>query len=472
MGGEIGVKSRPHIGSTFFFTVIFKKDLSASEETLSAQTRAKLDQLRVLIIDDNKNNRFVFSEYLKSWHCIPVEAKSGQEALSILRNQISAGSKTDMILSDFQIPGMDGFRLAGEIRKMESLNNIPIVLLTSVGMPGDSKICKELGINGYLTKPVKRNDLKSAIISILNKEDFGSSQNSSGPLTRHTISEIKRAKMQILLAEDYPTNQQIAVKHLTDSGFQVSLAENGRQAVDLFKTKQFDLILMDIQMPMVDGYEATRMIRELEKTAAKIVAENNPQSPITVKRTPIIALTAHAIKGYREKCLDADMDDYLTKPYKKKDMIDMVEKWGLKKTGQTTGSGVKNSLDIQHPSLQDDTLFILPLDYDQALDEFGNDPEFFKDVLLEFIRMAAQQLKRIDEAFIRQDFAVIQSEAHAIKGGASNLTAMPLSNAAAELESVSKTKAEPLSFVDLIKNLDTEFKRLKQFSEDLFSAQQ
>src|SRR3989339_818419 len=211
MGGEIGVDSQPLLGSTFFFTVIFKKDRSVPDEKPVTKGGNKFDQLTVLVVDDNKNNRFVFSEYLKSWGCVSVEAENGPEALSILENRVSSHKKINMILSDFQMPDMDGFRFAGEIKKKDALKHIPIILLTSMGMIGDSKICKEIGINGYLTKPVRRDDLQSAMISILNNVDFTGPWHPSIPLTRHTISEIRRAKVQILLAEDYPTNQQIAL---------------------------------------------------------------------------------------------------------------------------------------------------------------------------------------------------------------------------------------------------------------------
>ena len=465
MGGEIGLESQPLLGSTFFFTVIFKKDPSVAEETPFNETGGELSRLTVLIVDDNKNNRFVFSEHLKSWGCIPVEAESGPGALSVLENERISSKKVDMILSDFQMPGMDGFRLAEEIKKNAFLKHIPFILLTSMGMIGDSKICKEIGINGYLTKPVKRNDLKSAMISILNHGDFIDPENSSSPLTRHTISEIKRAKIRILLAEDYPTNQQIAIRHLTDCGFHVSLAENGRQAVDLFRTKQFDIILMDIQMPLMDGYEATRRIREQEKTAGHLVAKINPDRPVKIIRTPIIAITAHAIKGYREKCIEADMDDYMTKPFKKKDMIHMVEKWAQRKTDAFPEKDclpppLQSSFVPDHPAPD------LPLDYDKALNEFENDRKFFMDVLNEFIRTVEHQLAKMDAALTVRDFTAIRNEAHAIKGGASNLTAMNLANAAAELEAVLKSKTgDPPS--DLIKTLTHEFHRLKQFAETL-----
>ena len=458
MGGEIGVNSQPLQGSTFFFTVVFKKDAPAPEEEPVAETKDQLDQLTVLVVDDNKNNRFVFSEHLKSWGCVPVEAVSGPEALSILENQNSSGDGIHMILSDFQMPGMDGFQLVKEIKKKDSLKNIPIILLTSVGMMGDSKICKDLGINGYLTKPVKRDELESAMISILNKGEFNGAHNLSSPLTRRRISEIRRPKAEILLAEDYPTNQQIAVRYLTDAGYRVTLAEDGRQAVDLFRTKRFDLILMDIQMPLVDGYEATRQIREQE--ADQVV--HHPQHPIKSRRTPIIAMTAHAIKGYRGKCIEADMDDYMTKPFKKQDMIAMVEKWSSRKKDPEPEA--ETGLDF--PSLPDTLSLPLPLDYDRALREFENDKDFFWEVLNEFLHTAGLQLQKMDKALEHGDFALIQKEAHAIKGGASNLTAAALSDAAAELETALKTKPGPPN-PDLINRLNNEFSRLKDFADDL-----
>jgi CheY-like chemotaxis protein/HPt (histidine-containing phosphotransfer) domain-containing protein len=460
MGGEIGVNSQPLQGSTFFFTIVFKKDRSTPEEEPVAGTRVQLDGLTVLVVGDHKNNRFVFSEHLKSWGCVPVEAVSGPEALSILENPNSSGNGIHMILSDFQMPGMDGFQLVKKIKKKDSLKNIPIILLTSVGKIGDSKICKDLGINGYLTKPVKRDDLKSAMISILSREEFIGAHNISSPLTRHRISEIRGSKAEILLAEDYPTNQQIAVRYLTDAGYRVTLAEDGRQAVDLFRTKQFDLILMDIQMPMVDGYEATRQIREQEKKEEQVV--HHPQHPIKIRRTPIIAMTAHAIKGYREKCIEADMDDYMTKPFKKKDMIAMVEKWSARKNDPEPEA--ETGLDF--PSLPDTLSLPLPLDYDRALREFENDKDFFWEVLNEFLHTAGLQLQKMDKALEHGDFAVIQKEAHAIKGGASNLTAAALSDAAAELETALKTKTGPPN-PELIRRLNSEFSRLKHLADDL-----
>ena len=467
MGGKIGLTSRPFTGSTFWFTLIFKKDTSILETEKNLSRPVDLNKLTIMIVDDNKNNRFVFCEHLKSWGCIPIEAKSGPEALSILSKSLNSNTVFDMILSDFQMPKMNGFQLVKEIKKMKSFKNIPIIILTSMGMIGDSKICKELGIRGYLTKPIKRNDLKSAIVSILNKENINKPADMPRPLTRHTISETKREKTQILLAEDYPTNQVIAIKHLTNSGFQVTLAENGQQAVDLFKKRQFDLILMDIQMPLKDGYEATRLIREQENASKHILKQNNPKKPIVFKRTPVIAMTAHAIKGYRQKCIDADMDDYIAKPLRKKDLIALVEKWTTQNKKaviepETCETSVNPSTPQSGNSPAD------PLDLEKALYEFENDGEFFMEVLDEFIRAVENQIPKIKQAIIDQDFLTIKNEAHAIKGGSANLTALDLSNIAAALEQSGKSN-DIKSYSILLQNLDKEFVRLKNFANQVKS---
>ncbi|MBU1342967.1 MAG: PAS domain S-box protein, partial [Proteobacteria bacterium] len=464
MGGKIGVKSQPFSGSTFWFTAVFKKDASLIEENQPAGP-ADLNRLSVLVVDDNKNNRFVFCEHLKSWGCIPVEAESGPKALSILKKSLSSNKVFDMILSDFQMPRMNGFQLVKEIKKEAALKNIPIIILTSMGMIGDNKICKELGIQGYLSKPIKRNDLNAAIVSILNKDMINEKTLESLPLTKHTISETKRRKLQILLAEDYPTNQLIAIKHLTASGFQVILAENGQQAVDFFKKRQFDLILMDIQMPLVDGYEATRLIREQEKIKTQILLQNNPGETPTIKRTPIIAMTAHAIKGYKKKCIAADMDDYITKPFAKKDLIALVEKWTIQNKKTVIKPEVKETEFSSSPSRNENDP-AAPLDLEKALDEFENDKEFFMEVLNGFIHNVESQIPKVEQAIEKQDFSTIQKEAHAIKGGSANLTAMAISKAAHALEASSKSNDTNLSSA-LLENLKKEFIHLKTYATHL-----
>ena len=280
--------------------------------------------MNVLVVDGNRSSRFVLMGYLRSWGCLPVEAPSDQVALSILKNAASLKNPFDVIITESLSPELNGFDLAKEIRSIESLESIPIIMLTDAGMKGDSKKCKQLGINGYLTKPLKLNDLRSAIESTLGRLEKDKALQGMDLITRHTIAEDRKNEIQILLAEDYPTNQQVALRHLKQEGYQVDLAENGQQAVEAFQRNYYDLILMDIQMPVMDGFEATQQIRKLEKTSRN-TGDRNVTSEI--KKMPIIAMTAHAMKGYKEKCINKGMNDYISKPIKRNELYEIIDKW-------------------------------------------------------------------------------------------------------------------------------------------------
>lgn len=464
MKGKIGLESEPGKGSTFWFTIILKKGVSFLEKIASGSPGG-LENLTVLVVDNNKNNRFVFSEHLKSWGCRPVEAKSGIEALSILNKSIQSDMNFHIILTNFGMPDMNGFQLVKKIKTVKDLKDIPIIICTSSGMIGDDKRCRELGIQGYLTKPVKRDDLKSAIISILDKDQTNGQKSPPLPLTtRHTISEIKRQRIQILLAEDYPTNQLIAVRHLTKSGFQVTLAKDGQQAVDFFKKRQFDIILMDIQMPVKDGYEATWLIRAQEKILKQVLQQNNPKKPVSFRRTPIIAMTAHAFEGYKKKCIDADMDDYIAKPLKKKQLIALVERWT---SPDQSSPGDKKYRTTFNPDLCQKTDYpVAPLDLEKAIREFENDRNFFLEVVNEFILAIEIQIPKINQAIENKDFTYIENEAHAIKGGAANITAMELSFAADALELSARSNNLKQSLI-LMEDLDKQLVLLKNYAGNI-----
>jgi CheY-like chemotaxis protein len=322
MGGEIDVESELGVGTTFWFTAVFEK--SSGQTSTIKKGAVDLDGLKVLTVDDNETNRNIFINYLKSWGCRPVEATSSKEALAILKASISLEEPFDLIISDFQMPDENGFDLAKQVRAIDDLKAIPFIILTSVGMRGDGKICKDIGIEGYLTKPIRKRELQQGILLVFTLLKAAKADGKKVLVTRHTIAERFRKKYEILLAEDYPTNQKVVMRHLRTAGFQVDLAENGQLAVEAYLQKPYDLILMDVQMPQMDGYEATRQIRHLERYSAK-----NGENPNQGKRTPIIALTAYAVKGDRDKCLQAGMDDYIAKPIKREELLDRVGKWFL-----------------------------------------------------------------------------------------------------------------------------------------------
>jgi two-component system, sensor histidine kinase and response regulator len=292
--------------------------------------------------------------------------------LSVLRAAVALHEPFDLILMDFNMPEMDGFVLAMKIREIKSLSKTPIIILTSQGDIGDGKSCRDIGIQGYLPKPTRRDELKKAIISVMGLTKSDDHEKSFKLITRHSIAEDFRKDVQILLAEDYPTNQQVAMRHLYKAGYQVDIAENGQQAVSAFKRRHFDLILMDIQMPVMDGYEATRLIRQWEE---KLYAELHSGAPGCIRRIPIVAMTAHAAAGYRDKSLESGMDDYLTKPLRREELIDTVDKW-INKSCKATGSPTLGSSfgeEVKGGKSEEEKYG--PIDIDKVLREFDADRE-------------------------------------------------------------------------------------------------
>jgi len=359
------------------------------------------------------------------------------------------------------MPGMDGFELVKQIKKASALDQIPIIFLTSMGMKGDSRKCRNLKIQGYLTKPVKQQDLKNAIKSILN-HDPAVPGSWESPITRHTILENNRKRIQILLVEDYPTNQQVVMRHLSRQGYQVSLAINGQQAVDQFKNRQFHLILMDIQMPIMDGYEATRLIREHEKKSTVAFVLNNPGQRQRTHRTPIIAMTAHAIKSYREKCLAVGMDDFMTKPFKKNEFLALVSSY----TTVNHKPVIAPASPPNKPNSLPNDKREAPIDLERALSEFEDDTPFFIEVLEAFLKNLERQIPVMMAAERKKDFKTLQDQAHAIKGGAANLGAMDLARTAMTIEDTRKSKQDH-NFQRLLQDLEKEVIRLRIFAQQI-----
>jgi len=293
MGGQIKLESQLGQGSTFHFTI----DLPVCAKTapFSARPLPSTNGLKVLIVDDNQTNRSVLLETLSSWRMQPQAVTSAQEALQELTQAHAAHCPYTLALLDMQMPGMDGFELAQRIQQQPELAATRLLMLTSHGQRGDATRCQQLGMAGYLTKPVAQSDLLDAIMNAL-----GEAATPSAPLiTRHSLQE-NRPPLQLLLAEDNAINQKLAATLLEKQGHHVTLANNGQEALAHWQRQRFDAILMDVDMPVMNGYEATRRIRALEASSQGHV--------------PIIAMTAHALPGAREDCLRQGMDSYLSKP--------------------------------------------------------------------------------------------------------------------------------------------------------------
>ena len=314
MGGRIWVESEPDHGSVFHFTA----HLGAQAEPVPAPAPLDLRDLRelpVLIVDDNATNRRLLVEILSKWGMNPTAVDGGLSALLALKENESPAKMFRLILLDAQMPDMDGFTFAGLVKQNARLAGITIMMLTSVGFLGDAARCRELGITAYLTKPIRQIELLEAIRIIL-----GQSKSHLSPaplLTRHTLHE-NHSHLKILLAEDNPVNQLLAVRLLEKRGHHVTVANNGNEAVNQSLRSTFDIVLMDIQMPVMDGFEATAAIRSREK--------------ITGHHMPIIAMTAHALSDDEERCLAAGMDAYISKPINSAQLFELVESFAAART--------------------------------------------------------------------------------------------------------------------------------------------
>jgi len=303
MGGEIELQSEVGKGSEFSFTLAFLAE-TAPMSRLTAI--AALGGRRVLVVDDNQTNRRILHEMLAAEGMKVDEVATAAEGLEALRRAERKRAPYHLAILDVQMPDMDGFQMASVVRGERALASTRLLMLTSAGQRGDGERCRELGIRGYLTKPISRADLLEALGTVLAAapEEAGTPE----VVTRHTIAE-SRASLRVLLAEDNPVNQQVAVAMLVKRGHEVHVTSNGREAVDALRDRDYDVVLMDIQMPEMDGFEATHAIRAL------------PQG----KDLPIIGLTAHALSGERERCLSHGMTDYLAKPFRSHELFALVE---------------------------------------------------------------------------------------------------------------------------------------------------
>jgi PAS domain S-box-containing protein len=311
MGGRIWAESTVGGGSTFYFTA--RLGIGTAAPAPDAQQRSELlDRLPVLVVDDNATNRRILKEMLNNWHMSPQCVEDGDAALAALDRAANAGQPFKLVLSDVHMPGMDGFMLYENTRAIPHHAHVPFILLTSGSRPGDVARCREIGVAAHLIKPVKQSILMNAIASAVVGQDAVSATREK-PAAPETPAPQDR-DLKILLAEDNPVNQKFAVRTIEKAGHAVVVANNGREAVETWQREPFDVVLMDVQMPEMDGLSATGQIRALEK-------ERKPET-----RTPIIAMTANAMKGDRERCLEAGMDGYVSKPVKRQTLFAEIDR--------------------------------------------------------------------------------------------------------------------------------------------------
>jgi len=314
MGGRIWVESLPGKGSSFHFTARF----GITEDSIPAQDHTFLEGLSVLVVDDNVTNRRILTDILFRWGMKPVSAATATEALTSIERAFKTGEPFALVITDVHMPEMDGFEFAERLAQSPYRAEAVVLMLTSGDRLGDIERARKLGISNYLLKPVRREELKQVIAKALGKQRASAENAGSTPLVpAPSPATLVFSNSRILLAEDNPVNQRLVQRILEKAGHHVVVVGNGRDALETLKKQTFDLVLMDVQMPEMDGFETSRAIRENET--------------ITKSHTPIVALTAHAMKSDQDRCLATGMDAYLSKPIHAADLLRTVETYGKKK---------------------------------------------------------------------------------------------------------------------------------------------
>jgi len=312
MGGRIWVASELGRGSQFHFTTRLGVADTKVIEVGAIAPPEFLRGVSVLVVDDNRTNRRILEGMLKRWEMKVTSVEGGAEALAQLCAALESGKPYGLVLTDMHMPGMDGFALVERIRERPELSTATIMMLTSAGHRGDAARCQELGVSAYLLKPIRQSELREAVARVLGAKE----QKGAIPLiTRYSLQDAREpsGSLRVLVAEDNLVNQRLVTRLLEKKGHFVVVAGNGREALEALEKESFDLVLMDVQMPVMDGFEATAAIRKRE--GGKGI------------RVPVVALTAHAMKGDRGKCLAGGMDGYLTKPIRPQQLDELLEKY-------------------------------------------------------------------------------------------------------------------------------------------------
>jgi two-component system, sensor histidine kinase and response regulator len=435
MGGEIGARSQEGIGSSFWFTLPLAPVAAAEDEPEIALERLGR---RVLVVDDNETNRRVVAGQLMQAGYEVSLAAGGIEALAILRQAFACEDRFDVVLLDHHMHDMDGATLGERISADPQLAQARMVMLTSVDGKGDVQRFASLGFAAYLTKPVRVRELLACLDRVLSRDPKEWQMQSQPIVTRGMLVSQESQRLQgctVLLVEDNAVNQKVAVRFLERLGCKVRVADNGAEGVRAWGEGRYDLVLMDLQMPVMDGLAATRRIRELEAGG---------------RATPIVALTANAMTGQLERCLEAGMNDVLTKPLQVSRLHDVLERYGL-------GADTAQSKGAAAPAVAD-----VPVDLARLHEITDADPDFIRELTETFVASGQQVLEEIDEALARFDRPALSRAAHKLKGAGANIHAGALRDLAFALETQASSLDQP-RLKELIGQLAAEFARAAEF---------
>ncbi len=412
MGGRLRAESQPGRGSRFAFTARFGIHKGAPPVS-PAGDPAKLRGLAVLVVDDNGTNRFILQEILESWRMRPTVVAGGAEALEVLRQAASQGEPFPLALIDAHMPEMDGFQLADSIRRDPELKATAVVMLTSGVQTGDAARRRELGLAACLNKPVKQAELLKTLARVLGEQEAAAT-----PDTAREIPSVPVARpLRILLVEDNPINQNLAVRLLGKQGHEIVLADNGQEALTALEQGTFDLALMDLQMPVMDGLEATAAIRAREKERGGYGPEG--------RRLPILAMTAFAMAGDREKCFEVGMDGYISKPVRARELFEAIDR--ISTATEPTNSPPQSTVDSNG------------IDWSSALEYVAGDEGMLRDLIGIFLTEAPRWMTELRQAIAAGNSGDVKRLAHNLKGSVRIFGAKSAFDSAFSLEQMSRS---------------------------------
>ncbi len=452
MGGEIGVESHQGQGSKFWFEIPFALSL---QPVYSTQDCGLLSNRRVLVVDDNATNRKIVHHQASRWGMQVDEAADAACALKAIQNATSQKMPYDVVLVDMQMPYTDGMTLGEQIKANSAIADIPLIMLTSTNQRDEVQQALRIGFAAYLVKPVKPSRLFDTIMTILGTQ-FEPQENSNGDLVRLYRGELEQLSLEpslpstkfpirILLAEDNLVNQKVALKQLKTLGYEADVAGNGKEVLQMLEKIPYDLILMDCQMPILDGFETTREIHRWQ------------ESSFASRRRPVVvAMTANAMKEDRQMCLDAGMDDYLSKPVLKEKLALAIEHWAsvIFKRQEAIVSPQISPTEVG----SDD----VPIDWEHLHQLSESNTEFELELLQMFVEDAQSHLEVTKAAIASNDFHLFAQEAHHLKGSSANVGATTMYLAAEQLEQLARTQ-ERRGATNLILELEQSVNRLKAF---------